>query len=236
MSTHPGVKVVHVDWMIVADGKAKFLWDMISYVISTLPYLLDPGLSGASSINSSFPNPSAAPGLPSRVGGVVGRNIMLGVDDAKEVKRIFRPINETLNQRWPGAVSLIVKTKEHPSFLDWYEGHLNSSDAGYGQYLASRLLDRAALTGDSAALRGALKAGDKPHGQRGFLAVAGKGVQEATPRGGNAVNPAWRKAYVHAGRCLGLVCLGNGARRLTADTSGCGPVPSVEQGGREAGG
>ena len=35
-----------------------------------------------------------------------------------------------------------------------------------------------------------------------FYLLGGKGVADAVPRGGSdAVNPAWRKAVVHAGSC-----------------------------------
>lgn len=40
-----------------------------------------------------------------------------------------------------------------------------------------------------------------------FYMVSGKGVWDAVPRGGSdAVNPAWRKALIHAGELSSLTC------------------------------
>ncbi|PFH59274.1 hypothetical protein XA68_12590 [Ophiocordyceps unilateralis] len=198
MSTHPSVKVTSVNWMIVTDPQAPYLIDVISFVVSKIPYLMDEGLYGGNYVDHSLPNPVAAPGVLREVGGIMGKNLMLAVDKPNMVEKMFEPINNTLNARWSGNVVLHLKVQEHPSFLAWFEINHDSSPVGRSRYLVSRLLDKQTLTGNEPTLRNALKTANEPNGLLAFFAVAGKGVQNAKPRGGNAVHPAWRLSYVHA--------------------------------------
>ncbi|RDA89010.1 hypothetical protein CP532_0668 [Ophiocordyceps camponoti-leonardi (nom. inval.)] len=200
MSTHPKVKVSNVNWMIVTDPKATYLWDVIAYAASTLPYLVDSGLAGKNYINKTLINPVPGSGLPREVAGVTGSNAMLNNDDPTVAIKIFKPINDTINARWPGKVLLHLESPiDYPSFLAWYDVNFDGTTGGRSRYLVSRLLDKEALTGDPTALREALRAGNEPNGIQALYTVTGKGVHEAKPRGGNAVHPAWRRAYVHTG-------------------------------------
>ena len=62
-----------------------------------------------------------------------------------------------------------------------------------------RSLDRKSLTGNRTALKEALIVTSKTGLVLGHL-VGGKGVHDAKIEGGsNAVNPAWRSAYLHTG-------------------------------------
>ena len=67
--------------------------------------------------------------------------------------------------------------------------------------IGSRLLDEEGLTSNLTTIKGAFKAAFPPGAVTDAYLVGGKGVMEATPRGGsNAVNPALRKAFVHTSR------------------------------------
>jgi hypothetical protein len=100
-----------------------------------------------------------------------------------------------------------VSARTYPSFWDWYKDANGPLDAGSDVILGSRLLDQKALTGDGnaslvkATLKTLTAGSSKP---LMLYLVAGKGVRNARPRdGGNSVNPAWRRALVHAGMfCL----------------------------------
>jgi hypothetical protein len=64
--------------------------------------------------------------------------------------------------------------------------------------MGSRLLDSEALSANATATKLALEK-FSAGGQATVYIVSGKGVWEATPRGGStAANPAWRRTYVHA--------------------------------------
>ncbi|KAF4595165.1 RNA polymerase II mediator complex component SRB4 [Ophiocordyceps camponoti-floridani] len=179
IKTYPKVEVSYTSFKIVADPEAPFLWDMITFVISQLPYLMDSG-------------------LPSRVAGVSGQNLILNASEPNMAEKIFKPINDTLHSRWPGKVLLHLETQHYPTFLAWFEKNYDASSGGYSRYLVSRLLDKQSLTGNETALQDALRAANEPNGLLAFFTVAGKGVQDAKPRGGDAVHPAWRQAYVHS--------------------------------------
>lgn len=124
-------------------------------------------------------------------------------------------------------VLLSLKTQEYPSFFAWCKEGYDHSTGGKNQYLVSRLLGKNVLEHGGTALKDALEAGDKPNGQWGLYSVAGKGVRNAKSRGGNAVNPAWGRAYVEAGECCGLGSDKTGLDILTAFASRHRRVPAI---------
>ena len=74
----------------------------------------------------------------------------------------------------------------------------DDAGAGVDKVVGSRLLPPETLTQD--AFRDALIDFLGDAGGRLYM-VSGKGVWDAEPRGGSdAVNPAWRKALIHAGQ------------------------------------
>lgn len=71
--------------------------------------------------------------------------------------------------------------------------------AGYDVLVGSRLLDADSLTKNQTAVIEAFETATPPGSSSQVHLVAGHGVRDAVPRGGSdAVNPAWRKALVHA--------------------------------------
>lgn len=186
---------------IVTDPTESFVPDLLAYIASQMPNLMEQGVSGYNIITKDMENPIQEPGLPDRIAGLVGSCIMQDIDSSKVITETFNPMNETIQQRWPNKVQFYTIIQQFDSFLGWFDKNYDMNPAGGSTYLVSRLLDGEALTGDSEALKNALQQ-VLSSGSTGSMAaymVAGKGVQEAVPRGGsNAVNPAWRKAYIHA--------------------------------------
>ncbi|KND91631.1 6-hydroxy-D-nicotine oxidase [Tolypocladium ophioglossoides CBS 100239] len=204
MWTHPTPKITDVKWMAITDPKAPFVSDLISYIVSQMPYLMDSGMSGYNLVSTGMPNPTPFPGLPTEIAGFMGANLIQNADDPNVAAKIFKPLNDTLKEKWQGQAVMFQTTEQYPSFLAWFDKNYDQGQAGQSSYMVSRLLDGKALTGDPEALGKALKAGSAPSGGMLVFMVAGKGVQDAKPRGGNAVNPAWRTAYVHAVEGMGF--------------------------------
>lgn len=143
-------------------------------------------------------NPVPAPGLPDRWSGLSGVLSLLN-KGPEAVQEILDPLNNTILERFNGTAFLqTLPVESYDSWLDYYDVNFDNGTAGGGALLVSRLLDEEALTGDHEALKGALQATTEASEIIHFYLLGGKGIHEAKPRGGsNAVNPGWRKAYVH---------------------------------------
>jgi hypothetical protein len=95
-----------------------------------------------------------------------------------------------------------VSAQSYPDFYTWYLPNNGPNTAGDDIQTGSRLLDGKALTNTSG-LKEALKVLVPAQSPLQIYLVSGKGVHNAQPRGGgNAVNPAWRTAFVHSGTLL----------------------------------
>lgn len=149
-----------------------------------------------------FSRPSE--GLPIPLTGVLGLWILPVLHPENTTDSLSAAINtvfrEATSGYFPGQFLRILTTHTWPDFWAFYNVSNGPRDAGFDQYLGSRLLDGKALTQNLTALREAFKTATPPGGATGTYLVGGHGVQNVKPRGGsNAVNPAWRKAYVHSG-------------------------------------
>ncbi|KAL7922893.1 hypothetical protein ACQKWADRAFT_326522 [Trichoderma austrokoningii] len=199
MKAYPSPKVTGVTLVIAADPKESFVFDLVTYLVSQLPYLMEQGISGYNIISKG--TDSEVLGIPNSGAGLTGSCIMQDIESTDVVTKALNPINETIQRRWPNKVQFNTTFAQFDSFFGWFEENYDMNPAGGSSYLVSRLLDGKALTGNPDALNNALRE-ELISGTLASMAaymVAGKGVQDAKPRGGsNAVNPAWRTAYVHA--------------------------------------
>jgi hypothetical protein len=189
--------------IIGTDSKESFALDFVTYLTSQMPSLMDQGVAGYNVIAKDIQNPIQKPGIPNRVAGLLGSFILQDIESDEAVTKAFNPINKTIQQRWPDKVQFYTIVEQFDSFLGWFDKNYDMNSAGGSTYLVSRLLDAKALTGNDEALKGALEVVLSSGNLSSMLnhMVAGKGVQEAKPRGGsNAVNPAWRTTYVHVGK------------------------------------
>ncbi|KFA46816.1 hypothetical protein S40293_05579 [Stachybotrys chartarum IBT 40293] len=198
VQTHPSPSMTAVLWMAFTSAEAPFAIDLVTYLMSQVPYMSDAGLSGYNwaSINAASPLP--IPGIPERVAGMYGSMAFQDSDDASDIEAILRPINETIMQRWGGAAVMFVQLTQFDNFLDWFDIHYDQDVAGGSRILASRLLDEQALAGNEDALKETLTQVLTMIDGIGSYIVLGKGVRDAEPRGGSsAANPALRGAYSH---------------------------------------
>ncbi|KAL7816041.1 hypothetical protein V8C44DRAFT_307463 [Trichoderma aethiopicum] len=198
LKTHPSPKILGLLYGIITDPRETIVYDLITYILSQTPYLMAQGLSGYNLITRDMATPLQLPGAPDRVAGFLGSSVLQDVDSPEAVAALFKPLNDTIRKRWADKVQFYVLPTAYDSFLAWFDNNYDTDPAGGSQYLVSRLLDGEALTGNQQKLKSALEATLASSGTIAAFMVGGKGVHDAKPRGGsNAVNPAWRNAYLH---------------------------------------
>ncbi|KAH6628471.1 hypothetical protein F5144DRAFT_579138 [Chaetomium tenue] len=173
------------------------IFDMTAYVLSQLPSMGDQGLSGYSYVFRQISNP--LDGGNTTVGGLIFTGVIQN-SPPEELRELWEPIFAHVKDTWPDLfMTLYYEPKSYPSFLGWFSENYDTSPAGENNHLGSRLLDRDALTKNLTSLSEAFERFTGGALATAYL-VSGKGVHNAKPRGcsGNAVLPAWRKAYIHA--------------------------------------
>lgn len=178
-------------------------WDVISRVVSQYPALDSQGISAYTFIAPSFI--STALHLTSAVDGFQGVFFVQGLHPENTSQSLEASINKLFDDAMasysPSRFIKSVTTTTFSDFWDFYSTSNGPLDAGHDQYLGSRLLDENALTQNLTSLKEAYKTASPPGSVTSVYLVSGKGVHNAKPRGGsNAVNPAWRKAYVHSSK------------------------------------
>jgi hypothetical protein len=175
-------------------NNTRAIFDMVAYVISQFPSMGDKGLSGYSYYFSAVPNP--LDGGATTVGGILMSGVLLN-SSPDDMRKLWDPVFTHVNATWPGFQTILLP-QSFPSFLAWYSENYDTSAAGTNSYVGSRLLDAPALTSNLTKSAAAFESFARGEAATAYL-VSGKGVHDAKPRGGgNAVLPAWRKAYVHA--------------------------------------
>lgn len=196
MKTFPTPKV---EYLIVALASPNITntranYDLIAYIISQFPSMADRGMSGYAFYATNTSNPFDG-GATNIAGFYMGAALLNS--SPEDMQHLWAPIIAHANATWPGLLTVYLP-KSYPSFFAWYQENYDSSSAGMNTYAGSRLLDAAALTDDLSKSAAAFERFAKGTAATAYL-VSGKGVHNAQPRGcGNAVLPAWRKAYVHA--------------------------------------
>lgn len=195
LKTHPTPQILHADIAVTTEAKGSLVYDVIAYIMSEIPRLMNSGLSGYSMIIPEAPASIPIPGFPKDAAGFLGGCILQDVQGPETVRRMLKPINNTIEDRWPGKVSFTVTTEKFASFADWFSVHYDQGAGGGNFYLVSRLIGEKTLSSDPEKLISAIKSASKATGFVGAYMIAGKGVQEA--KSPNAVHPAWRTAYLH---------------------------------------
>ncbi|KAJ3476435.1 hypothetical protein NLG97_g9130 [Lecanicillium saksenae] len=198
VKTVPTPKMTVATFLAFTVPGSPILADLLGYVGSQTPTLMDGGMSGYNLVNRNFSNPAPGSGLPDYLAGFQGRLVVLDEPNGNDtIANLLKPLNDTINQRWPGKAGFFYSNAEYKSFLDFFSVNFDDEAVGDNKYLISRLLNKEAFN-DPKALGEALLSGTGPGGFSTFFLVGGKGVMEAKPIGGsNAVNSHWRTAYVH---------------------------------------
>ena len=167
-------------------------WEATTYLHTQLPRLSDGGLMGYYLVQPSGLNLTSA-------GSFTWQFLFLDKSE-RELDALMAPIYAYLsNAVYAAEITYGASTQAYPDFYSWWNATMETEASGVDIAIGSRLLDENALTADSAKLMQALKQAAPAGGLLKGHLVAGRGVKEAVPAGGSdAVNPAWRKAYVHA--------------------------------------
>ncbi|KAI8307489.1 FAD-linked oxidoreductase ZEB1 [Colletotrichum sp. SAR11_240] len=197
--THPSPAITHTFWAIRTEPDAPYLPALTAYVLSQMPALERAGMSMyCTSSRVLMDNLFPVQSLPAQIAGMMGVALLQDQLDPEAMQELWQPLNATIATRWPKAV-FVLQTEQFSSWFDWFDKYRDARPVGYHLIFASRLLDEAALTEDVDALAAAVETATESVGRVTAFLVAGKGMHEAVPRGGgNAVHPAWRRAYVHA--------------------------------------
>jgi len=169
---------------------------MFTYFSSQLPGLIDSGLMG---YYNATPDDQTQPNKA--ISGTISGLWLAPNMSVLEMEAILLPMETTIRLSPWG--SLILATSVGLEGLDFATTWKASSPqtVGYGGRLGSRLLDKAALTNDTAALQAALRQSTPVPWTYSGQATAGPGTHNPVggiPGGSNAVLPAWRKAYSHS--------------------------------------
>ncbi|KAF0321629.1 FAD binding domain-containing protein, partial [Colletotrichum asianum] len=196
---HPSPAITHTFWAIRTEPDASYLPALTAYVLSQMPALERAGMSMyCTSSRVLMDNPFPVQSLPAQIAGVMGVALLQDQVDPEAMRELWQPINATIAARWPEAM-FVLQTEHFASWFDWFDKYRDARPVGYHLIFASRLLDEAALTEDVDALAAAVGTATERVGRVTAFLVSGRGVHEAVPRGGgNAVHPAWRRAYIHA--------------------------------------
>ncbi|OAQ66836.2 FAD binding domain-containing protein [Pochonia chlamydosporia 170] len=200
VKSYPSPRVTSAKWAAFTDPKNDSTkYSLMSYISSKIPQLMDSGLSGYTFLSSNMPLPIPLPEMPSEVAGAFGTAILQDVSDPDAMSKLFKPINDTIQEKWPGKVQFITMINNYTSFFAWYKDNHDAGRGGRNTFVASRLLERDILEKHNHNFTAALKRAFEANTRFDIFMVGGRGVKDAQPRGGeNAVNPAWRKATVLA--------------------------------------
>ncbi|KAI9837887.1 MAG: hypothetical protein M1837_002677 [Sclerophora amabilis] len=192
---YPAPSITTYSFSVNTTAQSETFWDVCTYIHSQLPHLSD---SGSMGYYFQFADMSKImPGAKAE--GVFLGTFLLPDLPVSAAEGLFQPILDYVrNASWPDQIVAGGFASEYPDFYTWWSASSASEGVGTSGRLGSRLLDKAALLKDPKALKKHLKEtspGDIP--LLGHL-IAGRGVQNAKPAGGDdAINPAWRKAYTH---------------------------------------
>ena len=178
-------------------------WDATAYVVSKYPELDAQGISVYSYVAPSFVDAAPPFNITSPVNAFYGAFMLPALHPSNSSDSLTAVLKQVLAEAtapYPFQFFTSVTSITYPDFWAWYSNNNGPLDAGNDVVLGSRLLDEKALTQDLTALKNALKTATPSGNQLSVFLVGGRGVQNAQPSGGsNAVNPAWRKAFVHSG-------------------------------------
>lgn len=187
----------HITYVAGINSSSPDTDDVVGWLLSQVPTMMDDGLFGYNWVSFGGPMPVPIPGVPENMAGMLG-SIVLYDRDAEDAWAWMSGLNDTLTSKWPGAM-VGGGVISYDSWIDWFDVNYDAGSAGGGAVIVSRLVGRETYEGDREALIEAYKSASELTGSATVYTVAGKGVQEAKPRGGgNAVNPGWRKALVHS--------------------------------------
>lgn len=209
---YPSFEFVVADIFLGTIPGNEGFWDAIAYILTRFPELdaqgiggysfIVPGydLSNTTSANSTSAYATSSNATVSNLVNVYSASFNLPIlHPSNTSASLAAALNKVLSEAlapYPGQFVSSVTIHSYSDFWEWYSVNNGPLDGGHDQVLGSRLLDGKALANQTA-----LRETYKSLADAGIVSVylvGGKNVMNAKPRGGgNAVNSAWRKAYVH---------------------------------------
>lgn len=168
-------------------------WGVISYLLSQLPALSTANVSAFLYLYPSItPSEGSDP-----IASFEGFFALPDPSDPNALEDLWTPIHSHINATWANKTTTKATSTVFPNLYSLFLQYADDSTAGVDKVVGSWLLPPEILTED--AMMPSLVEFLGEAGGRLYM-VSGRGVWDAQPRGGSdAVNPAWRKALIHAG-------------------------------------
>ena len=166
----------------------------MAYLLAQFPALSE---SNVAAYTYLYPNTSAA-GLGGDVASFEAVFALYDPASASTLEKLLEPFLRHVNETYSKDTTTKASSMVFPNFYAMFSEYADDGGAGVDKVVGSRLLPPETLKED--AFSGALIKFLGSAGGRLYM-VSGKGVWDAKPRGGNtAINPAWRKTLIHAGK------------------------------------
>ena len=192
--TIPSPPVAVYDFSLQAEPNSTVYWEIVAYLVSQYPTL-----SAANISSFTYLYPSITPeDLDHPVAVFEAVFAMPDPTSASALEDICTPLWAHVNETYPNQTKSQVTSTLFPDLYSLYLKYADASTAGVDKVVASWLLPSETMTDD--ALLPALVDFAGESGAKLYM-VSGRGVWDTEPSGGSdAVNPAWRKALIHADR------------------------------------
>lgn len=179
-------------------------YNAMTELLSLFPSLADNGISAYTDLALNYD--ASALGIPYLVHGFSAIFHLPLLHPENTTASLLSAVESAFAQATATSDSTVqwiqsLNPAEYEDFYAHFKGHNGPENGGENTILSSWLLDKRSLTADKAKLKKALMGA----GESGLITahlISGPGVHNTSliPGGGNAVNPAFRKAYVHASR------------------------------------
>jgi hypothetical protein len=184
------------DFTLETAPNSTTYWEILSYFLAQYPTL---SAANISSYTYLFANTTSSDG--EAVASFQGVFALPDASSAISLADIWAPFWAHVNETYPNQTTTKVVSNLFPNLYAMYEKYADPSKAGVDKVVGSWLLPPGTLTKNED-FSDALITFMGDAGARLYM-VSGQGVWDVLPRGGSdAVNPAWRKALIHAGELL----------------------------------
>jgi hypothetical protein len=186
--TVPSTPIAVYDFAIKVKPNSTAYWDSVVYLLAQFPTLSD---SNVAAFTYLYPNASGLATFEAIF-------VLYDPPSANTLEDLLSPFLSHVNETYSNQINTTATSNTFPQFYDLFLEYADDKGAGVDKVVGSRLLPPEILTEDD--FSGALMEFLGDAGGRLYM-ISGKGVWNAKPRGGgNAINPAWRKTLIHAGK------------------------------------